>query len=258
MIGYGRKQPTRFERLQLFILYASVWYLAYAMSLRRRGRPCRKAWVETCVPTHLGGNCDGTVGMNCATDAILAAVPDKFNDFEAVKSRTSHGIDLHSAKCVKAGHSPCEIPMCMATAGSTCVDKPDGTGGFCRCESTAGLILFDTILYTFLFKLLYMPFWYLFVADIRKKCGCCADCCITLSVLPLYLIITIVAVAILRDYMNSDEGFVWETLWWFITFCFLCCFEVVKALTLGFVVGSYVIRPVLGRCAGAVWQFLLA
>ena len=29
-------------------------YLAYTFSLRRRGNPCRKAWVDACVPARLG------------------------------------------------------------------------------------------------------------------------------------------------------------------------------------------------------------
>merc|ERR1712080_432962 len=112
-------------------------------------------------------------------------------------------------------------------------------GGFCRCNSLGGLMVFDTILYTVLFKLLYMPFWYLFVADMQQLLGRVPDLCMKLSVVPLYSIVLLTGVAILWNYMDSADGFAWETFWWLITFIFLCCFEVIKGFTLGFLLGSY-------------------
>merc|ERR1712183_494280 len=103
-----------------------------------------------------------------------------------------------------------------------------------------------------------MPFWYLFVADLERRFGCFVDWCVSISVIPLYICIMIIAVAILWSYMDSSDGLIWETLWWFVSFMLLCCFEVVKSFTLGFLVGSYVIRPVFGPCISGIWKFLLA
>lgn len=262
MCGHGRKQPIKFERIQLFILYASVWYLAYTMSLRRRGRPCRKAWVEACVPENMGGGCSGTGRFgNCSSVEILAASPDGFNDFHSMYkgwSSTRIGIKIDEAECVKAGHSPCSVPLCADDKEDTCVDKRDGTGGFCRCHNWGSLVFFDTVIYTILFKLLYMPFWYLFVIDLEKYCGKIMDRFVTLSVTPLYSIIFTTTIIILWRYMDSADGFAWETSWWFITFLCLCCFEVVKSFTLGFIVGSYVICPLFGPCVSSMWKFLFA
>jgi len=258
LLGYGRKQPTKFERVQLFLLYASVWYLAYTMSLRRRGRPCRKAWVEACVPQHLGGGCDGTGRYgNCSSAAVLALSPDGFDDYEAMMSSTRIGIDIDKAECVKAGHSPCSIPLC-ATEGPTCEFKRDGVGGFCRCNDWGSLFVFDTIMYTFLFKLLYMPFWYLMVMDLESVFGHRVDRCISASVAILYATILLLTVIVLWRYMDTADGFAWETFWWFVSFFFLCCFEVVKSFTLGFLLGAYVVRPLFGPCASGIWKFLLA
>merc|ERR1712100_495400 len=183
--------------------------------------------------------------------------PDGFNDYESMMSSTRVGINIDKAECVKAGHSPCDIPLCVAE-GSTCEFKADALAGFCTCNSWGILVVFDTIVYTILFKLLYMPFWYLFVADCASLLGRPVDFCIKMSVIPLYLFVVLVGAAILWNYMDSADGFIWETLWWFITFFFLCCFEVVKGFTLGFLLGSYVIRPVFGPCASGIWKFLLA
>lgn len=258
LFGHGRKQPTKFERMQLFILYASVWYLAYSMSLRRRGRPCRKAWVDACVPEHLGGGCRGIGDLgNCSSANILAMTPEAFNDYGNMRSSTRIGINIKEAECVKAGHSPCSIPLCAAE-GATCEYKQDGLKGFCRCNSWIRLVVWDTIMYTFFFKLLYMPFWYLFVTDLEIYLGRAGNFLVALTVAPLYIIILMLSVVILWTYMETAGGVAYETMFWFFSFVCLCCFEVVKSFTFGMLLGSYVIRPICGPCVSGVWKFLLA
>jgi len=270
LFGHGRVQPTKCERLQLFFLYASVWYLAYTFSLRRRGNPCRKAWVDACVPARLGGGClktgIGATGVgkwNCSSTAVLAKTPSGWDDWSKLSSSTRVGINIEKADCVEAGHSPCSVPMC-AVEGPTCEYKTDGLQGFCKCNSWHILVIWDTILYTCLFKLFYMPFWYLFVADLTACVGRCCAVCLHMLVIPFYLIFMLLSVMILWRYMDDMEGFWWETCWWFVSFCILCCFEVVKSFTFGFLLGSYVIKPICAPCGlpGAYftgfYKFLLA
>lgn len=253
--GYGRKQPTKAERLHLFLLFAFVWYLAYSINLRRRGRPCRKAWVEKCVPESLGGSCT----VDCATEEVLAETPDAFSDYNSVMESTRYGAELDEAACLQGSTAPdlCTIPMCT-TGGDACIDEPDSSDGFCMCYSGVWAYLVEILLYTILFKLLYMPFWYLLVFDLKKCCGSYAHWCIESLVVILYLFIFTISVAILYRYMNDMTGFLWESGFWFVTFFLLCLFEVVKSFTFGFLVGTYVVRPLCGPFVAGCWKFMLA
>jgi len=249
LCGRGRKQPSRVERLHLLILYAAVWFLCYAISLRRRGNPCRKAWVEECVPASLGGRCSN----ECATAAILDKTPERFSNFQDVIDETQFGLDVDKAACVSQGsvQSPCDVGMCADEGERTCFDKADGTTGFCRCDPTAFRVVYDIALYCLAFKVCYLPYWYLFVMDTDKKCGVVCSRVISFSVIVLYTIIFALGLVILATFMGTVIGVYWEILWWLATFSVLCCTEVVKAFIFGFIVGTYVITPIFGRMLGA-------
>jgi len=263
--GYGRKQPTKVERLHLFLLFAFVWYLAYSINLRRRGRPCRKAWVEKCVPESLGGSCT----VDCSPAEVLAETPEAFSDYEAVKESTSFAAEFEEAACLTGSikfeksrrrlTSTCTIPMC-ATDGKACIDEPDATEGFCICYSGIGAYFVEALLYTILFKLLYMPFWYLMVADLKALPWCLKGLhwCVETLVVVLYVFIFGISVVILYRYMNELKGFLWETGWYLMSFFIMCLFEVVKSFSLGFLMGTYVIRPLCGPFVAGCWKFMLA
>jgi len=125
----------------------------------------------------------------------------------------------------------------------------------CKCQPNS--LVFEVVLYTVLFKLLYMPYWYLFVFDLQEFGSWCAWI-VARSAMALYLMLFLAGFVMQVQYFHSFGGVVLETISWLMSFCVICCFEVVKAFTLGFLVGSYVLRPMCGGLPAGVWKFFLS
>jgi len=253
LLGHGRKQPTSRERIHLLLLYASVWYLSYAFALKYRGEGCRKGWAQTCVPQQLGGGCSS----QCARQEVLQQTPQSFAKYEKVLKVAAVTVNVHDALCVINGNfsSPCEIPMCAPRGQKTCISDRRGASGMCKCQPNS--LVFEVVLYTVLFKLLYMPYWYLFVFDLQEFGSWCAWI-VARSAMALYLMLFLAGFVMQVQYFHSFGGVVLETIYWLMSFCVICCFEVVKAFTLGFLVGSYVLRPMCGGLPAGVWKFFLS
>jgi len=260
LAGHGRKQPTKLERVQLFLLYAAVWYMCYAIMLRRSSYACHRTWAEACAPVSVGGGC--TVEAECADEEVLARMPDGFSDFSELRARTSFVVEHSDAKCLESGAaaSMCQMPMCAPGDEMPCFRDSDSVGGFCYCEDYFVLMIFSTLLYTVMFKVLYYPIWLLSGFDLDTMCFNCKTVGRTsnLFVFLLYVVLTLCAAMMIGRYTGSTSGLGVETLQWFWTFVALCLFEVVKAFSLGYVGGAYVVYPLFGPCAARAWKFALA
>merc|ERR1711920_416980 len=102
--------------------------------------------------------------------------------------------------------------------------------------------------------------WLLLKQDLDSVC-CDCKAVARLSVLIVFFLfgfLVLIAVGLLASYTGSATGVGRETLSWLLSFVVLCLFEVVKAFTLGYVGGAYVVYPLFGPCVAKAWKFLLA
>mmetsp|Transcript_4047 Transcript_4047/g.11504 ORF Transcript_4047/g.11504 Transcript_4047/m.11504 type:complete len:514 (+) Transcript_4047:75-1616(+) len=248
-----RMQPSRVERVHLFLLYAAVWLFSYSTVLGHRGDQCRMAWAERCVPRNVtGGGC----ADRCASDAILDATPQEFRDYERFSLKIDFNID--AAVCLKAGsiRSPCEIPMCTRNLDDDCMDE-DETAGFCKCKAVVEVLVWEYILYAVLHKILYLPFWFVLRLDVEDRHRHFNCIILTVVVLMYSMLFLLGLIFMWRLLGGSFTGFAIAFLFWIVSFVLLCCLEVVKAFTLGYIVASYLIRP-LCPILSKLWKFAFA
>lgn len=257
LCGHGRKLPTLLERVHLFILYASIWWATHIFATRLHGNACRKGWVEACVPLDLGGDCR----VGCATASVLDRTPEDYRDYDTVRHATWTKLDVRRAPCLKENVSAaCLHPMCAPLDEESCLSRKvqEFYGGFCACAPLFKFYIFQVLVYALMFKVLYMPFWYLFVLDLRRCCGPCMAVVFRCIPVPVYVVMLLFGNRWLWEYVHDEHAFWMEFLYWCLSFVVLCLFEVVKSFLLGFVLGRYVISALCGQCSGAIWKFMLA
>lgn len=262
---FRRKQPTRAERVHLFVLYGAVWYFAYAFTLRRRGRACRKSWIEACVPEDQGGLCT----TNCANRSVLERTPAAFAKYEDLREATMPSVDLNSLACIQEGavRSACEVAMCTEAATRSCLSDPKASDGICVCDSNEDRVVLESIIYSLLFKIIYMPYLYIFWTDLPNsritrclpdKYRHVPDYMIQCTTVGIYVGLFAIGLFTMEVYFNNLAGILWESLWWFWTFLVLCTIEVFKAFFLGYILGSYVLSPLCCPCFSRIWKFMFS
>lgn len=262
---FRRKQPTRGERVHLFVLYGAVWFFAYAFTLRRRGRACRKSWIEACVPEDQGGLCT----TNCANRSVLERTPAAFAKYKELREATMPSVDLNSLACIHEGtvRSACEVAMCTEAATTSCLSDPKASAGICVCDSSEDRVVLESVIYSLLFKIIYMPYLYIFWTDLpNSRVARCLpdghrhapDYVIQCTTVVMYVVLFALGFFIMKVYFNNIDGILWESLWWLWTFLVLCTVEVFKAFLLGYILGSYVFSPLCCPCFSRAWKFMLS
>mmetsp|Transcript_101350 Transcript_101350/g.285862 ORF Transcript_101350/g.285862 Transcript_101350/m.285862 type:complete len:1060 (-) Transcript_101350:152-3331(-) len=206
------------------------------------------------VETHGWDCCGSGMRMRCPEGyrACNATVDDAGLDFVCQRSCAAYGgVRGCEGSCRQ---SPCDLPMC-ADQGPSCWDEPmagPAVASFCRCKSYASFLLTELILFSLVFKVIYLPFRMLFFVALGKV-SCCVQALVAfICALLFYMGGCFLYTAVTDGHLGVEMAF------WVMTVFLLSLLEAVKSFVGGYLLGTYVLGPLCPKWVSRVWKFFFA